>query len=310
MTGPGRAHREGLTFMDIMRQFPDEATATKWFESNFWPDGRKCPHCNSENTYETKGNTMPYRCRACRKRFSVRTGTLLQSSRLPLLKWVWAIYLELTALKGVSSMKLHRDLGVTQRTAWFMLHRIRTAFAPILSASFEGPIEADETYIGGSERNKHEHKKLNAGRGTVGKTAVAGIKDRKTGKIRAKVVESTDGPTLKQFIYDNTLDGSMVYTDESTSYLGLVGMDHETVTHSVGQWVKDMAHTNGLEGFWSHFKRAFHGTYHQLSKKHLNRYVEEFSGKHNIREMDTMSQMQHVVACMVGKRLKYKDLIA
>ena len=153
MTGPGKAYRNGLTFLDIMRLYPDEESATECFENMFWPDGRKCPHCNSENTYATKGNTMPYRCRPCRKRFSVRTGTLLQSSRLPLLKWIWAIYLEITALKGVSSMKLHRDLGVTQRTAWFMLQRIRKAFEPLLSADFEGPVEADETYIGGLEKN-------------------------------------------------------------------------------------------------------------------------------------------------------------
>lgn len=207
-------------------------------------------------------------------------------------------------------MKLHRDLGVIQRTAWFMLQRIRKTFEPIFSVDFEVPVEAGETYIGGLEKNKRKDKKLNAGRGTVGKVAVAGLKDRKTGEIRAKVVESTDGPTLKGFVYDNTRPGSMVYTDESTSYLGFLEMDHETVTHSVGEWVNGMAHTNGLEGFWSHFKRAFHGTYRQLSKKHLNRYVQEFAGKHNIREMDTLSQMQHVVAGMVEKRLKYQDIIS
>ena len=206
-------------------------------------------------------------------------------------------------------MKLHRDFGVTQRTAWFTLHRVRKAFAPILSASFERPVEADETHIGRRESNKHEHKKLKTGRGPVGKITVAGLRDLKTGETRAQVVEKTDGATLKQFIYDNTLDGSIVCKDESTSYLGLVGTDHEAFTHSVDEWVNGMARTNGSEGFWLHFERAFHGTYHQLSKKHLNKYIQEFSGKHNIREMDTISQMQYVVGCVVRKRLKYEDLI-
>lgn len=295
--------------MDVLRQFPDEDAATKWFEAMFWPDGRKCPHYNGENTYKTKNtNGMPYRCRNCKRCFSVRAGTVLQSSRMSLLKWVWAIYLELTALKGVSSMKLHCNLGVIQHTAWFMLQRIRKAFELIPNTSFESPIEAGETYIGRLEKNKD--KNLNSGRETVGKAAVAGLKDRKTGEICVKVVKNIGGPTLKGFVYDYTKPGAMVYTDEPKSYLGLLDMDDETVTHSVGEWVNGMAHTNGLEGFWSHFKRAFHGTYHLLNKKHLNRYVPESAGKHNIRELDTLSQMQHVVACMIGKRLKYKDLIA
>jgi len=307
MAGPGKAHREGLSLMDIMRLFPDKEAATAWFEAKFWPNGRKCPHCQGENTHECPGNTMPYRCRPCRKRFSVRTGTLLQSSRVPLLKWVWAIYIEMTSLKGVSSMKLHRNLGVTQRTAWFMLQRIREALAPLQAADLEGPVEANETYIGGLE--KHEHNKLKAGRGTVGKAPVLGIKDRKIGEIRTEAATDTTAATVQQFVQDNTAGGMTLYTDTSAVYNGSDVAIHESVNHSVGEWVKDQAHTNGLESFWALFKRAYHGTYHHLSRKHLNRYVQQFAGKHNVREMDTLAQMQHIAASMVGKRLQYKDLV-
>lgn len=166
----------------------------------------------------------------------------------------------------------------------------------------------DETFVGGLEGNKHKSKKLKAGRGTVGKTAVVGMKDRKTKHVAAKVIDSTDKKTLHGFVKRHTKDGAKVYTDEHKGYSGLP--NHEKVKHGVGEFVNGMAHTNGVESFWAMLKRAHKGTFHRLSAKHLQRYVNEFAGRHNIRDLDTIRQMEHVVAGMVGRRLMYRDLVA
>ena len=307
---PGRHRRKTIDFPKLVEMFPDEEAASKWFEAIVWADGvRKCPRCGGTNTHEATHKTMPYRCRPCRRFFSVRTGTVLQNSNLPLTKWVWAIYLEITNLKGVSSMKLHRDLNVSQKTAWHMLHRIRESFAPALSELFEGGVEVDESYFGGREKNKHPHKKANLGRGPVGKTAVVGAKDRETNRIVAQVVEKTDADTLQNFVMDHVLFGTPLYTDENRSYMGLDYIyDHETVKHSVSQFVNGQAHINGMESFWAGLKRAYHGVFHHVSPKHLQRYINQFAGKHNFRSMNTIDQMKHVVAGMVGKQLLYRKL--
>ncbi len=313
-SAPGKHYREGITLFELQQIFPDEAAAQEWFEDIIWPDGtRHCPNCGSVNTHECSHDKMPYRCRDCRKYFSIKTGTVMAGSPLPLLKWVYAIYLDVTSLKDVSSMKLKRDLGITQKTAWFMQQRIREAFAHQDVGSFlAGPAEDGETYIGGKRKNMHKAKrKEREGRGPVDMTAVVGVKDRETKEVRAKVVEHTDGPTLQGFVREHVQPGATVYTDEAGGYKGL-GRDytHEAVNHSVGEHIREMAGINGMESFWAGFKREFHGTFHKISSKHLQRYINEFAVKHNIREMDTLRQMAIVALGMSGKFLPYDELIA
>ena len=308
---PGKSHRVGITMLELARMFPDEDSARRWFEAIIWPDGRVCPNCGSEDTHEASHAKMPYRCRACKRYFSVKTGTVMAQSPIPLQKWAYAIYLDVTSLKGVASMKLHRDLGVTQKTAWFMQQRIREAFASEgPQVLFEGPVEVDETYVGGKSKNMHARQRREriTGRGPSDKTPVVGIKDRATGQVAAQVVEAVDGPTLRGFVDDRTTPETMVYTDGATAYRSR--KNHEAVHHSVGEYVRGKAHTNGVESFWSMLKRAHQGTFHKLSAKHLQRYVDEFCGRHNIRDMDTAKQMAHTAAAMGGRRLTYSELVA
>ena len=309
---PGKHFRKGVSVPQFFHMFPDDKTAEEWFVEKRWPDGVTCPHCHSDNVQTNAAHkSMPYRCRdkSCAKRFSVKTGTVMQSSKLGYQTWLLAIYLISTNLKSISSMKLHRDLDVTQKTAWHLAHRIRQGWNPNGKRSFSGPVEVDETFMGGKRKNMSNAKrKILTGRGPVGKIAVLGIKDRDTNEVAAKVVDDTQIHTVTDFVTKNTKPGAKVYTDDALSYGWL--LNRESVRHSAKEFVRGDVSTQGIESFWSMLKRAHMGTFHQLSARHLHRYVGEFSGRHNMREFDTLDQMEIVADRMVGKRLRYKELIA
>ncbi len=301
---------ETMSLYQFFQQFPNEEDARKFFETKRWNGAISCPYCGSDSVYECKDHKpMPYRCRNCRKHFSVRTGTVLEESRLPLQKWLMAIYMMTTARKGIPSTQMARELGITQKSAWFLAQRIRETWNGNPDGPFNGsPVEVDETFIGGKEKNRHASKKLHAGRGTVGKQAVMVVLER-GGRVVAMPVKSTDRETLHGVINATVQKGATIYTDDHRSYLGMQGYNHETVKHSVGEYVRAQAHTNGVESFWALLKRGYYGIYHYMSHEHLHRYVNEFSFRHNTAKVGTMDFIVMTVERMVNRRLTYKELI-
>ena len=289
--------------------FPDDTTAEAWFAQLRWGETPTCPRCGCDNVQVgTSHPTMPYRCRnrKCRKFFSVRVGTAMQDTKLSYEAWAMAIYILETGPKGTSSMRLHRELDVTQKTAWNLAHRIREAWETKLE-QFASPFEVDGTPLGGKEKNKHADKKLNARRGTVGKTAVIGVKDRETKQVQAQVFTDTTAEPLTRFVYDISDEEEQVCTDDARAYQVLKRATQETVKPAVKEFVNYMARINGTESFWAMMKRGYHGTYRQMSKKHLARYVAEFSGRHNVSEFDTIEQVRRVASGIAGMRLRYTD---
>lgn len=296
-----------ISAYEFFKQFPDERSAIEYIEGIRWNGKVVCPHCESERTARQKAYQY-HQCKDCRKKFTVRTGTIFERSHIPLDKWLYAMYILQTARKGVSSLQLSKELGITQKATWFMLHRLREA-CDVEVGTLAGPVEVDETYIGGLERNKHESKKLKAGRGPVGKTAVVGIRDRETGQVVAKPMVYTDKAALQGFIVEHTEAASPVYTDEAAAYQGIPRF-HKSVKHSVKEFVNEMAHTNGIESVWAVLKRGYNGVYHQWSAKHMARYVNEFTfrlSQGNVR-ITTMKRLDNLVRGAMGKRLSYKAL--
>lgn len=309
--GPGRAERQGISVVELFQMFPDNAAAERWFEQQRWFNGITCPRCNSTRyAVIPSRKPMPYRCKDCRKYFSVRVGTVMQDSNLGLQKWVIAIYMMTVGIKGTSSMRLHRDLKMTQATAWHLMQRIRQAFVDV-GNPIPCPVEVDETYMGGIDANKHVDKKPVHGNSYGVKQPVVGMKSRTTNQVKAEVLQTVSAKTLQRFVKSNTAQGGTVYSDQHRGYWGLrkQGYRLEQVNHSVKEYVNDRAHTNGIEFFGALLKRGYYGTYHKMSPKHLHRYVDEFSGRHNIRERDTADQMAFIAKGFISKRLRYRELV-
>ena len=301
------------TLAEFLEHFKDEETCREHFTAIRFRNGEYCPHCGHTKIYSF-GNGKRYRCAKCKQDFTIKTGTVFGESKVTLKKWFIAIYLLSNSSKGISSVQLAKHVGVTQKTGWFMDHRLRSAMKANKGQLF-GAIEADETFIGGLSKNMHKAKRAAAIKGTggLGKAAVFGMKNR-DGEVRAKVVQSVGMVDLHKELHVNIAPGATLYTDKWVAYRGLKAyFNHATVDHGAKEYVVGDCHTNGIESFWALFKRAYHGIYHQMSKKHLQKYVDECAFRLNLKSQEMgFSQVFAMTAQRAadGKQLPYKELIA
>jgi transposase-like protein len=302
-----------ISTFQLFEMFPDQETARVYLESRLWPNGVRCPVCGLGERITTRKGGY-YRCNQCQEDFTVRTGTIFERSHVPLHKWIYAMYLVVTARKGISSMQLAKEIGVTQKTAWFILGRLREACGEDFE-KLRGIVEIDEVYIGGSTTNMHKSKRPRKGEDK--KTAVLGMRER-GGRTKALPVARTDGATLEFAIIDRVEPGTTIYTDEWRGYAGLRFLDyqHATVRHAVGEYVRrerdgSKTTTNSIEAVWAVLKRGIYGTFHHVSEKHLGRYVNEFTFRLNEGNVErhTLRRLESFVDGVAGKRLTYKALI-
>lgn len=304
-----------ISLYKILKKFPDNETARKFLEQQRWGSTPVCPFCDCTHSVARSGRKIGfYRCNHCRKDYSVRTRSIFENSKVGLDKWLIAMYMMVTARKGISSMQLSKELDITQKTAWFLCHRIRTAMGSgKYSGLLNGIVEMDETYVGGKEGNKHNSKKLHEGRGSVGKAPVVGIVER-GGRVRSFVTADTTRLTLQGLVKSYVQKGSTVNTDEFKGYgdLNLLGYDHNRVNHSAKLYVDGKAYTNGIESVWSLLKRGFYGTFHKFTLEHLQRYTDEFDFRWNEGncKVPTDDRIEALIGGCWGKTLTYRILTA
>lgn len=292
--------QDTLSAYQFHELFPDEESAVAWFESTRWPDGRYCPHCGSVDIAEC-AKPQPYRCRDCRKHFSARTGTAMQSSKLPVEKWLYAMYLISVSKKGLSSLQLARALGIAQEAAWRLGHKIRQAWNQ--GAPLGG--EVDEAHIGCKERNKRTSKRRKAGRGSVGKQPVTGSRERKTGRPAVFPVNGTDAATMQPEVRFRVDPGSTVYTNGRKSYQETREYRPEAVPHHAGEYMREKAH--GMESIWALLKRGYAGTFHLFSVKRLSRFADEFCDRQSDRDLSELDFMRRTAASFEGRLLTHRQ---
>jgi transposase-like protein len=301
--------RKPTSLIEAVRYFSDLDVCTDFVANLRWPNGPVCPRCGStEYSYLTTRRL--WKCKGCKKQYSVKLGTIFEDSPLGLDKWLPAVWLIANSKNGISSHELARSLGVTQKSSWFMLHRIRLAMQTRSFLKFSGEVEVDETYIGGKARNMHKHKRTRKITGTGGtdKTAVIGVSQR-GGPTRANVIQNTKKDTLQGHVKEHVEPGSAVYTDYHYGYRGLgTQYAHETVDHAEC-YVDGRVHTNGLENFWSLLKRGLNGTYVSVEPFHLFRYLDERVFTYNQRDGNDGSRFEALLGAVAGRRLTWAELV-
>jgi transposase-like protein len=302
------------TLVDAVRYFSDPDTCLNFMVRLRWPNGVTCPRCGSAE-HSFISTRRLWKCKACRRQFSVKVGTIFEDSPLPLDKWLTAIWLIANAKNGISSWELHRALGITQKSAWFVLHRIRLAMQSGDFTKLKGEVEVDETFIGGKARNMHKSKRAEKihGTGGAGKEIVIGVLER-GGKVRTKHIPNTKRRTVQDEVKAHVEPGANVYTDALPSYVGLApDYVHEAVDHAK-EYVRGNVHTNGLENYWSLLKRSIRGTYVSVEPFHLFRYLDEQAFRFNERKhaddepKTDAERFTILLGAVAGKRLTYKEL--